>query len=115
MKTDAKHDKDEEAILEDDSDQGELMLWHLRLRHVFFYKLRAMESLVMPPKRLLKVKISKCSSCMCGLITRKGWMSRGIIGQLKAMPEDFPEDCACIDAMESRTPGLVAHLKARLI
>ena len=26
LKTDAKHDKDEEAILENDSDQGELML-----------------------------------------------------------------------------------------
>ena len=30
------------------------------------------------------------------------------------MPEDDPIDCVSIDAMESRTPGLVTNLKGRL-
>ena len=63
--TNTQDEKDEEDMLEDNLDQGELIRWHLRLGNLSFHKLRVMAALGILPKRLLKAKIPKCSSCTC--------------------------------------------------
>ena len=49
--------KDQNVDLEADSDQGELIRWHLRLGHLPFNKLRVLSALGVLLKRLLKAKI----------------------------------------------------------
>ena len=85
------------------------MRWHLRLGHLSFYKLRVMAALGILPKRLLKDKVPKCSSCIYGSMMNKAWKSRGKDGQRKIIPANAPRDCASVDDKESRTPGFVAQ------
>ena len=58
---DTQNEKDKESILEADSDQIGLMLWHLRIVRLSFNKLRDIAALGIISKSSPKFKIPKFS------------------------------------------------------
>ena len=54
------------AFVEAETDQGELMRWHLRLGHLSCRKIQLLAALGVITKKLLRAKVPKRSACLHG-------------------------------------------------
>jgi hypothetical protein len=58
------------------NDQTELMQWHYRLGHLPFSKLKQLALNGEIPKKLAKVKPSKCAGCLFGAMNKIPWQGK---------------------------------------
>ena len=91
----------------------ELLMWHYRLGHISFSRLRAMAKSRDLPSRLATCRVPECAACRLGKATKVPWRTKGKSnrGRLKSVTQ--PGQCVSVDQLESTTPGLIAQLKGR--
>ena len=109
-----RHDEDTNIGTTSDNPQGELLIWHYRLCHLSFAKLKILATLGIIPKYLQKVDPPKCSVCIFGGMTRIPWRTGSTSTKINVTKVNKPGDCVSVDQMESSTPGFIAQLKVRL-
>ena len=124
-KTSGHHDTSYDAYknvavvedVEEDSFAGkltataELLLWHFRLGHVPFSRLLNMAKEGLLPKRLSNCRVPKCSSCIYGKMTRRAKRTKNEKSRIEARVLTGPGSCVSVDQLESRTMGLIGHMK----
>jgi GAG-pre-integrase domain len=91
------------------NNESDLLLYHHRLGHVSFSKLREMARLTMIPQRLAKARIPLCPSCVYGKLSRRPWRNKH--GYRPISEAELPGQFVSADQMESTTPGLIAQMK----
>ena len=92
----------------------DLFKWyHERLNHLPPEGIRRMAVCGIIPKQLAKCEVPACKACLYGKAKRKAWRTRAAPSQIKPVEIKNPGDCVSVDQMESRTPGLVAHMKGK--
>ena len=89
----------------------ELMLWHYRLGHVPFSRLQTMAKTGLLPRRLSDCRVPKCAACIYGKMTRRAKRSKNEESRISARTITGPGACVSVDQLESRTLGLIAHMK----
>ena len=117
--TSFEHYKDVATIedVENDAFDGklkptsELLLWHCRLGHVPFSRLVTMAKNGLLPKRLSECRIPKCAACLYGKMTRRAKRTKNQKGKIDARAITGPGSCVSVDQLESRTLGLIGHIK----
>ena len=103
--------------VEEDSFNGklpptaELLLWHYRHGHVPFSRLQAMAKEGSLPRRLRDCRVPKCASCMYGKMTRRAKRAKNEKSGIDARIITGPGACVSVDQLESRTMGLIGHMK----
>ncbi|KAI2496817.1 hypothetical protein MHU86_17696 [Fragilaria crotonensis] len=90
---------------------AELLLWHFRLGHVPFSRLVNMAKEGLLPKRLSNCRVPKCSSCIYGKMTRRAKRTKNEKSRIEARVLTGPGSCVSVDQLESRTMGLIGHMK----
>jgi hypothetical protein len=103
---------DEESdMLATTSPQAELLIWHYRLGHTSFAKLKLIAALGILPMRLAAVHPPKCAGRIFGAMTEKPWRTKSDPSKVKTVVVTGPGDRVSEEKLESRTPGFVAQLK----
>ena len=90
---------------------SELLLWHCRLGHVPFSRLISMAKNGLLPKRLSDCRIPKCAGCLYGKMTRRAKRTKNKKGKIDARAITGPGSCVSVNQLESRTLGLIGHMK----
>ena len=90
---------------------SELLLWHCRLGHVPFSRLVTMAKNGLLPKRLSDCRIPKCAACLYGKMTRRAERTKNEKSKIDARAITGPGSCVSVDQLESRTLGLIGHMK----
>ena len=103
-----------ESELQAQSDQAELLRWHIRLSHISFKKLKLLCLIGILPKRLAHVAAPKCLSCIYGKMTRRPWRNKSSNSRIKVTIVTQPGQCVSVDQLESPVPGFIAKLKGKL-
>ena len=103
-----------ESELQAQSDQAELLRWHIRLSHISFKKLKLLCLIGILPKRLVHVAAPKCLSCIYGKMTRRPWRNKSSNSRIKVTIVTQPGQCVSVDQLESPVPGFIAQLKGKL-
>ena len=103
--------------IEDDAFEGklkptaEMLLWHYRMGHVPFPRLQTMAKEGLLPRRLSDCRIPKCSACIYGKMTRRAKRTKNEKSKIEARTITGPGSCVSVDQLESRTAGLIGHMK----
>ena len=94
-------------------DPTSVMLYlHCKLGHIPFMTMRNMAKVGLLPKKIIKCREPKCSSCLFGAATRRAWRTKSPIKQIGRQYQiTAPGDCTSVDQFESPVPGLVAQIK----
>lgn len=96
-------------------DQKELLAWHNHLGHLPFKDLQVFSSTGAIPRRLESVPHPKCVSCIFGRSHHRPWRAKGKNKKsIRSVEDTKPGDNASIDAMTSRTPGLIPQMSGFL-
>jgi hypothetical protein len=66
-------------------DQTKLMLWHYRLGHLPFVKLKQLALNGETPKKMAKVKPPKCAGCLSGAMTKIPWHGKETKASTKSL------------------------------
>lgn len=90
---------------------AEIMLWHYRLGHIPFSRLQTMAKAGILPRRLSDCRLPKCASCIYGKMTRRAKRSKNESSKIAARTVTGPGSCISVDQLESRTMGLIGHMK----
>ena len=90
---------------------SEIMLWHNRLGHIPFSRLQTMAKTGLLPRRLSDCRLPKCASCIYGKMTRRAKRTKNEKAKIEARVITGPGSCVSVDQLESRTLGLIGHMK----
>ena len=101
-----------------DYPQADLMRWHYRLGHLYFYLINAMVEVVLLPKNLSKDPIHNCAGCMFAAMIKKPWNYKwentgGQFGLIIKITR--PGKCISFDILESPQVGFITHMKGRIV
>jgi hypothetical protein len=95
--------------------QTEMLIWHYRLGHLSFKRIKGMAELGILYKRLAQVTAPKCAGCIFCSMTKKPWRIKGNkpkgVGHLATSPGKM----VSVDQLESSAAGFISQLKGRLI
>ena len=103
--------------VEDDAFEGrlkptaEMLLWHYRMGHVPFPRIQTMAKEGLLPRRLSDCRVPKCSACIYGKMTRRAKRTKNEKSKIEARTVTGPGSCVSVDQLESRTAGLIGHMK----
>ncbi len=92
---------------------AELLMYHIRMGHIGFGKLREMARQGIIPGYLQHCPTPACSACMCGKATRNPWRHK-TRRDWRKNAATCPGEVISVDQMVSPTPGLVAQMSGRL-
>ena len=106
-------DVEEDSFDEKLTPTSELLLWHCHLGHVPFSRLQAMATAGVLPRRLRNCRVPKCSSCIYEKMTRRAKRTKNEQSRINACAITGPGACVSVDQLESRTMGLIGHMKGR--
>ena len=104
-----KQDKREATLSE------ELLLYHHRLGHTGFDKLREMARQGVIPTYLAKAPAPRCMACMYSKATRRQWRNKQQEGWTRTAAAQYPGHIVSVDQLVSPTPGLIAQMTGRLM
>jgi GAG-pre-integrase domain len=90
---------------------AEIMLWHYRLGHIPFSRLQIMAKSGLLPRRLSDCRLPKCASCIYGKMTRRAKRTKNEKSKIETRVITGPGSCVSVDQLESRTMGLIGHMK----
>ncbi len=91
---------------------GEILLWHYRLGHIPFSRLQNMAKEGILPRRLSDCRLPKCAACIYGKMTRRAKRTKNEKNRpVSARIITGPGSCVSVDQLESRTMGLIGHMK----
>jgi hypothetical protein len=105
---------DEDFTLAVADDQAELMQWHYHLGHLSFQKLKQLALNGKIPKKLSKLKSSKCAGCLFGMMTKLPWCSKELASSHKIYITAKPGEIVAVNQMESTEVGFFAQVKGSL-
>ena len=77
-------------------------------------KIQTLVALGVLSKNLLRAKVTTCSTCLHGSMTKQSWRTKVRDSRRSLPPVTKPDDYISVDAMESQTPGFIAKLKGKL-
>lgn len=97
-----------------DSPTELLKLWHYRLGHAPFSRLREMAACGELSASLLTCRAPTCSACRLGKATKVPWKGKGKASKNKIKEVTAPGQCVSVDQLESTTPGFIAQLRGWL-
>ena len=91
--------------------QAQLLMWHHRLGHLSFQKIRLLCMMNLLPRKLLNVTPPMCAGCLEGAMTKKPWRVKSNKNLGKLRKAEKPGQIVSVDQLESTTPGFIAQLK----
>jgi hypothetical protein len=94
--------------------QTETLIWHYRLGHLSFKRIKGMAELGILPKTLAQVTAPKCAGCMFGAMNKKPWRSKGNKPKGEGNLATSPGKMVSVDQLESSAAGFISQLKGRL-
>ena len=93
--------------------QDQLLLWHYRLGHLPFDRIKQLANKGQLPKRLLTCHMPFCAACQYGKMTKSPWRVKGDDKGM-AKTATYPGQVVSVDQLESMSPGFIAQLKGTL-
>jgi len=104
---------DNEIPIEEQSKSAALLMYHTRMGHIGFRKLREMSKKGIIPSHLQHSPTPACSAYMCGKATRNQWRHKPRKGWNRNAVT-CPGEVISVDQMVSPTPELIAQMSVRL-
>jgi hypothetical protein len=105
---------DEDVPLVATDVQAELILWHYRLGHLSFQKLKQLALNGEIPKKSSKLKPPKCAGCLFGAMTKLPWRGKELASSHKIFVAAKPGELVSVNQMESTEVGFFSQLKGSL-
>lgn len=94
--------------------EGNIMLWHRRLGHCSFDKIRKMVKQGKLPPDAAQGDKPICAACEYAKATRRPCRHKGKDTKINPKPITKPGDCVSVDQMISTSPGFIAQMKGAL-
>jgi hypothetical protein len=96
------------------NNQSKLMRRHYRLGHLPFSKLKQLALNREIPKKLAKVKPSKCAGCLFGAMTKIPWQGKEAKASYKVFIATKLGECISVNQMMSTEVGFYTQMKGKL-
>jgi hypothetical protein len=104
--------EDDEAQL--NNPQAELLLWHYRLGHLPFGRIKKLAQRGDLPSYLKDARTPRCASCMFGKAHRRPWRTKAPPNKQTIPPPTAPGAVVGVDQLISATPGFVGQMRGIL-
>ena len=105
---------EQDDVPTDMSPTEQMRLWHYRLAHISFDKMREMARHGDLPSSFKDCKAPFCSACRFAQATKVPWRTKGTRGRGNIKVATRPGQCVSVDQMESTTPGIIGQMRGWL-